>query len=143
MICASRAIGRHRAMADRAGRSRLHHAALENDVTAVQRYLAAGDDPDATDAQGFRPLHFAAQQQSVEAARALLEADASVDAKNQHGNTPLWVAVFNSRGDGRLITLLREHGANPYAANAHGNTPVSLARRIANYPVAAFFADLA
>jgi ankyrin repeat protein len=128
---------------DRAERSRLHYAAAENDVAAVQRCLAAGDDPDAADTLGFRPLHLAAQQESVDAARALVRAGASVDAVNQYGNTALWVAVFNFSGDGRLITLLRRYGADPCVANAHGNSPVSLARRIANYPVAALFADLA
>jgi ankyrin repeat protein len=129
-------------MVDRGGRSDLHHAAMGNDVAAIERHLAAGDDPNGADAQKFRPLHFAAQEQAVEAAKALLEAGADVDAVNEYGNTPLFVAVFNCRGDGRLINLLREHGADPHAANASGHTPVGLARRIANYPVAAFFEDL-
>jgi ankyrin repeat protein len=130
-------------MTDRSGRSGLHYAALENDVTAIERHLAAGDSPNSADKrEGSCPLHFAAQQQAVEAAKALLDGGADVNAANRHGNTPLFVAVFNCRGDGRLITLLREHGADPYATNAAGQTPVGLARLIANYPVAEFFEDL-
>ena len=130
-------------MVDRSGRSGLHYAAMENDVAAIERHLAAGDDPNRADTrEGFRPLHFAAQEQAVEAAKALLEAGADVDSPNRHGNTPLLVAVLHCRGDGRLITLLREHGADPHATNATGKTPVGLARLIANYPVAAFFEDL-
>ncbi|GAA0817210.1 ankyrin repeat domain-containing protein [Spirilliplanes yamanashiensis] len=120
----------------------MHYVALENDAEAVRRLLAAGADPDAEDMHRFRPLHMAAQQNAAEAALALLEAGADVDAANRHGNTALFVAVFNCRGDGRLITLLREHGADPFARNAHGQTPVGLARLIANHPVAAFFDDL-
>jgi hypothetical protein len=52
------------------------------------------------------------------------------------------VAVFNSRGDGDLIMLLRDRGADPFHANERGKTPVGLARLIANHDVARFFADL-
>jgi hypothetical protein len=55
---------------------------------------------------------------------------------------PLWTAVFNSHGDGTLIRLLRDRGADPRAENSRGQSPLGLARLIANYPVAAFFADL-
>jgi ankyrin repeat protein len=67
---------------------------------------------------------------------------ARVDPVNRHGNTPLWDAVFNSKGRGELIELLRAAGADPRYANAAGQTPLSLARLIANYEVAQFFSDL-
>jgi ankyrin repeat protein len=54
----------------------------------------------------------------------------------------LFVAVFNSRGRGDLIALLREHGADPTAPNHSGQTPLGLARLIDNFDVAQFFADL-
>jgi uncharacterized protein len=120
----------------------LHYAAVENDSVAVRRHLEDGADPNAEDAHRFRPLHLAAQQNSAEAALALLEAGAEVDAVNRYGNTALFIAVFNSRGDGRMIRLLRDHGASPFVTNSHGQTPVGLARLIANYPVAAFFEDV-
>jgi ankyrin repeat protein len=127
---------------DRAGRSPLHYAALDNDVELARSALADGVDPNGADRDGFRPLHFAAQQGAAEVARLLLDAGADVDPANAYGNTPLFVAVFNSRGDGSLIGLLRARGANPFAANRHGQTPIGLSRLIANYPVAQSFADL-
>jgi hypothetical protein len=51
-------------------------------------------------------------------------------------------AVFESRGRGDVIELLRANGADPRKGNAHGQTPVGLARLIANFDVARFFADL-
>ena len=128
-------------MIDRMGRSRLHYAAAANDLRLVRSELDGGADPNAADSDGFRPLHFAAQQSAAEAAELLLNAGAEVDATNRHGNTPLFVAVFNSKGDGAAIRLLRVHGADPSAVNAAGQSPVGLARVIANYPVAQFFAD--
>ncbi len=76
------------------------------------------------------------------AAALLLDRGAEVDKPDRFGNTPLWVAVFNSRGDGDLIMLLRDRGADPFHANERGKTPVGLARLIANHDVARFFADL-
>lgn len=127
---------------DHAGRSLLHHAALTNDVHATETLLAAGEDPALADRQGFTPLHLAAQENSVEVADLLLQHHAPVDQANRFGNTPLFTAVFNSQGRGDLIGLLRHWGADPHQANNAGTTPLALARKIANYNVARFFADL-
>lgn len=128
---------------NRAERSPLHIAAMEDDVPTIETLLSSGDSPDRQDEQGFTPLHFAAQQNSLSAAAALLRAGATVDVENAFGNTALFVAVFNSHGRGELIGLLRSHGANPLHRNASGQTPVGLARLIANYDVAQFFKDIA
>jgi ankyrin repeat protein len=127
---------------DQAGRMPLHSAALENDIVRVNELLAHGADPNSADADDFTPLHFASQQGALEAARILLNNGAAVDPTNVHGNTPLWMAVFSSKGKGELIQLLRSKGADPFHRNRAGKTPVGLARQIANYDVARFFADL-
>jgi ankyrin repeat protein len=129
-------------MADQGGRTPCHYSALAGDALLLREQIAEGIPFDAPDKHGFRPLHLAAQQRQLAAAQVLLDAGAEVDSQNAFGNTPLSVAVFNSRGDGDLIRLLRERGADPLVANASGQTPVGLARLIANYPVADFFADL-
>jgi ankyrin repeat protein len=128
---------------DAGGQTELHDAALTNDVRAADARLAAGDDPNASDLEGFTPLHFAAQEGAVEVARLLLGHGADVDCTNAYGNTPLFTAVFNSRGDGSVIELLRARGADPLRENLSCQTPVGLARLIANSDVARLFADLA
>jgi ankyrin repeat protein len=105
-------------------------------------YNSAQTDPNARDLHGFTPLHLAAQQWAVDAARELLQGGANVDAKNVYGNTPLFVAVFNSRGRGELISLLRDNGADARIANESGQSPVGLARLIGNYDVARYFDDV-
>lgn len=127
---------------DRMGRTELHYAANEGDFAKVEALIAAGSSVTLPDDNGWTPLHFAAQANSLSIAKVLLAAGASVDPPDSHGNTPLGRAVFSSRGDGDLITLLRLHGANPYQMNAHGQSPLGLARLIANYPVSQFFNDL-
>lgn len=128
---------------DRMGRTPLHYAALEGDAARVRYLLASGLAADAPDDNAWTPLHFAAQSNAADATLALLKAGAPVDARDAHGNTPLSTAVFSSRGSGKVIGLLRAHGADPYAKNNHGVSPISLARRISNFDVRQFFQDLA
>ena len=127
---------------DRLGRTDLHYAANENEIEKAHDLIAAGARVDLPDDSGWTPLHFAAQSQSLPIAEALLAAGAPVDALDSDGNTPLSRAVFESRGRGELITLLRRHGADPKRENFHGVSPLSLARNIGNYDVAQFFRDL-
>lgn len=127
---------------DKGGRIPLHYAAAANDADAVSKLISDGADPNASDRKGWTPLHFAALQRAVAAAEVLLAAGAQVDAVDSYGNTPLSTAVFNSRGDGELIQLLRHHGADPWYPNNSRQTPVGTARMIANYDIAQFFADL-
>lgn len=127
---------------DKSGRTPLHYAALEDRASDVRALVAQNENPNAQDLEGFTPLHFAAQEGALAAAAALLEGGAQADTENAYGNTPLLVAVFNSRGRGHLIELLRAHGADPRHANKAGQTPIGLAHLIANFDVARFFNDL-
>ena len=127
---------------DRLGRTELHYAACDGDVTKATKLIAAGARVDVVDDNGWTPLHFAAQSQSAPIAEALLAAGAPVDPPDSYGNTPLSTAVFNSRGKGELIELLRRNGADPVRENLHGISPLKLARTIGNYDVAQFFRDL-
>jgi len=120
----------------------LHYAASEKAADTAQQLVTAGADPNATDDEGWTPLHFAAQSNSAELIRLLLQAGAVIDPRDSFGNTPLFKAVFNSRGDGNVIALLRAHGADPHASNARGISPLKLARTIANFDVRQFFCDL-
>jgi ankyrin repeat protein len=115
---------------------------MQNDLRQLEDLTRKGANPNAGDRLGFTPLHLAAQEWAVDAARFLLDHDANVDPTNTYGNTPLFVAVFNSRGRGEMIELLRQHGADPAKANGSGQTPVGLARLIGNYDVRRFFADV-
>jgi uncharacterized protein len=123
-------------------RTDLHYAAADADVLRVRDLLVQGLDPRAADSSGWTPLHFAAKSHNAAIISLLLDAGAEVDARDEHGNTPLSNAVFESRGRGDCIELLRSRGADPTSANLHGVSPMELARTIANFEVARWFADL-
>lgn len=124
---------------NRLGRTALHYAALERNLPETQRLLTAGYNPSAKDDDGFSPLHFAAQSNCIAVSEALLSAGAEINATDCHGNTPLFRAVFNSGGEGGLITLLLSAGADPHLENSHGISPFELARTITNYDLVKFF----
>jgi uncharacterized protein len=127
---------------DRYGRTALHYAAAENNAVRAQELIEGKVDVNARDYNEWTALHFAAQSNSFEVAKLLIEAGAEVDSSDSFGNTPLSTAVFNYKGSGGLITLLREKKADPYRENHHGQSPLGLARLIANYDVAKYFDDL-
>jgi ankyrin repeat protein len=126
---------------DRAGRSALHYAIVDKKSDEAARLIRAGADINRQDKKGWTPLHFAAQEQTLEIARLLLEAGARVDEKDSNGNTPLSNAVYCYSGNGELIRLLREWGADPCLKNNHGVSPLDLARSIGNTNVAQCFDD--
>ena len=127
---------------DRYGRTALHYAAADNNSVDALELISRRIDVNARDQNDWTALHFAAQSNSFEVARLLVEAGAEVDPVDSLGNTPLSTAVFNYRGNGELIMLLREKNADPYVENRHGQSPLALARLIANYDVAKLFDDL-
>jgi ankyrin repeat protein len=127
---------------DEYGRTPLHYACNDGNTALCAELLAAGASPSPRDDNGWVPLHFAAQAQSASVTSLLLNAGAETDLRDGNGNTPLWRATMSSRGRGEVIALLRAAGADPYAKNITGNSPISVARSIANFPVAQFFSDL-
>jgi len=127
---------------DRYGRTALHYAAAENNAVSAQELIAAKVDVNVRDDNEWTALHFAAQSNAFEVAKLLVEAGAEVDSCNSFGNTPLSTAVFNYKGSGELITLLRDRNADPYREDHHGQSPLGLARLIANIDVGKYFDDL-
>jgi ankyrin repeat protein len=128
---------------DRDGRSRLHYAALQNDIDSALAALESGAEIGLPDHHGMTPLHFAAQENSVDVLTLLLERGAPVDPADHNGNTPLSNAVFSSRGRGDSIRKLLAHGADARRSNRYGQSPIGLAKSIGNYDVIQFFGDVA
>jgi len=111
------------------GRTWLHQAAVEGEVSAARATLAAGADVNAevrsnerhSAAWGNRPLHYAVREGHVDVARLLIRRGADVNAANDRGVTALHRAA---QVGGPVLSLLLDHGADVDAADAQGRTPL-------------------
>ncbi len=124
------AIIEDRPPADVMGRVPLHYAALFGDLHRAESLLSQGTDVHVQDHDGQTPLHYAAQGNAASVAAVLLSHGAVVDSRDHDGNTPLWNAAMRTRGQGPVVALLLEHGADPLLANDQGRTPDELAQAL-------------
>lgn len=122
-----------------------------NRSQAVHAFAVAGDtkmlammiDQDKTlvnsqDEKGVTPLFKAVSNDHFEAAKYLLDkgADVNIKASDLNNVTPLIAAAFCGVS-GRVITLLLEHGADPYVRDnlpGSNRTPLEWAQYLINHP---------
>lgn len=98
--------------------SRLHRAAFDGDLEALNHCLAAGDDPNWCDSMGEPPLFGAAGWGHADLCQALLAAGARHDLVCVHGTTALhWAA----RGGVATVRLLLAAGVNVTPASRHSS----------------------
>ncbi len=124
---------------DSKGRSLIFHSIINNDIKLAQFLLDRDADINLHDNIGWTPLHYAVQDNNLELTYLLITNGAMIDAVDLHGNSILGRAVYAYRGDGRIIQMLLEKGANENSPNNYGISPASLANAIANYDVSKFF----
>jgi uncharacterized protein len=92
------------------GTSALHWAVYRNDVSLVDRLLAAGANANAQNDYGSTPLSEAAVVGNLAVIKKLLAAGAKVDAANADGQTALMIVARSSNLE--AAKLLLDHGAN-------------------------------
>ncbi|MQY22290.1 ankyrin repeat domain-containing protein [Nocardia macrotermitis] len=98
---------------DEYGRSALHYAALDGDLTDVERLLAS-EEVNFPDSAGWTPLHFAASRGRPDVVERLLDAGADIDALTERGMPAIyWAAVAPTGDPVQTIRILRARGADP------------------------------
>lgn len=93
-------------------RTALVLATLHKNDELLEWLIEQGANVNHQDRNGDSALHFAGQEKNEEAAKLLLKADADLNVTDRYGNPPLWRAVFNSKGDLRIIKRYVEAGAS-------------------------------
>ena len=109
-------------------------AALEGNLTQLERAITRGEDVNTTDDKGDTPLHLAAEHGHDDVARYLVEYGAAIDATNAKGVTPLHRA--SGMGDYVTAQLLIERNASIRASTDFGDTPLHLAAEMRNFEMA-------
>jgi ankyrin repeat protein len=105
-------------------------AVARNDLAAARAALAAGADPQASDAQGIPAVVHAAARGQTPLARALIDAGADVNVKGPYSPTPLVAAIDN--GDVALVTVLLAAGARADLMDSRGILPLTASTRQSN-----------
>ena len=104
-------------------RGGLQEALRAHDVSAVQRLLKQGVDPNAADGRRDTPLHVAAMLgHGEELVDLLIGHGAQVNATNHQGWTPLHRVL-----DKKVAEVLLDHGADINARDKDGLTPLHIA----------------
>lgn len=116
-------------------------AVLEDDEETFMKILDKHDLSviNFQDSAGFTALHYAVQNNKYAFVEKLLNAGADFELQDKYGNTALIRAVSSFRGDGRIIELLLENGADRNKKNNYGISAIEHARNVANYDIAQFF----
>lgn len=109
----------------------LHDLCSGEDLEAIRRLLALGEDPNVRNPSGQTPLHCAALHNRSEVIRALHAAGADLEAKDGFGDTPIHYAI-TFRGN-RSLDLLIELGANIAAQTSNNETAMMLAAKRGNF----------
>jgi len=104
------------------GKTWLHLAAADGNVTRVEWLLAKGSRLEARDANGDTPLHLAALLGRDEVISLLIDKGADVNTHDCNGTTPLYAAGM--RADPSTLELLIAHGADVNAPSESGQTPL-------------------
>ena len=112
------------------GENLLHQAIANGWELIAEHLISHGIDVNHQTETGSTPLHFAAERQNEIIARLALAAGARLDTADRHGNQPLWTAVFNARGDYRVVSLFMANGADPLHKNRYGKSPRDFASQI-------------
>lgn len=102
-------------------------AIRDHDLAAVRGFLAAGGDPNATDAEGEILLNKAVLHGSPEIMEALLAAGADPDQPGRNGLSPLTIAALAGRQ--AMLERLMEANATEPAARVAGYAPGSASGR--------------
>lgn len=100
-------------------------AAHDGRSTLLQEFLAAGMNPDVSNAEGATPLLAAAAQGQGEAVKLLLAQGAAVTRAGPDGTSPLVAAVRS--GDERSVNALLAAGADPAIPSPGGESCLTIA----------------
>lgn len=101
----------------------------------VDRFLAAGVDVNATDAEGRTPLFTAIATQQWDLMRTLLGRSADPRGVDNHGRTALMAAALH--GKHAVVADLLERGADARVVDEHGHSALHYAVVARHHPVIA------
>ena len=114
-------------------RTSLIYASLYDKPKIAKWLIDNKADINFQDKLGKSALHYACQEQHFETTKLLVDNNADIELKDKNGNTPLMDAIFNSKGNYEIVSLLIKSGASIDSENNYEMTPKLLAESIMGF----------
>ncbi|MDE0331907.1 MAG: SUMF1/EgtB/PvdO family nonheme iron enzyme [Nitrospinae bacterium] len=114
-------------------------AASAGDVSALEKALAAGADPNARGGRSWTPLMYVANKGYTLLVPPLLEAGANPNLRAADGATALFIAALH--GHSEIIAALMKAGADPSIKGPRGRTALAVALKKGVSPAVLAFRD--
>lgn len=114
-------------------RTSLIWASIYNNTELLNWLIDEGANINHQDRTGVSALHFTCKEQNYDSAVILVNKKSNLELKDDNGNTPLFDAIFNSKGDYKVVDLIIKSGANLDNLNNHEMTPRLLAQSMAGF----------
>ena len=112
------------------GRNLLQEAIAHRQEAYALFLISKGIDVNHKDDNGATPLHYTAVYKLPIVAESILKHNGNPNLLDKHGNSPLWTAVFNARGEYKMVEILMNFNAEINIKNLYGKSPLDFASQI-------------
>ena len=119
-----------RSISDSFGYSPIHVAISKDFPEIAKLLIEANFNTNLQDSKGQTALHYCAFYNNLIIAELLLSSGARLDIPDNYGNQSLWTAVFNDKGFGRRIEMIKlflKYGADKNHKNNVQLSPIEIA----------------
>ncbi|KAI7897020.1 ankyrin repeat-containing domain protein [Mucor mucedo] len=113
---------------DTQGKTSLHRACIDGNLTKVQHLLMTGANTNATDTLEWTPLHCAARYGHLEITKLLIDHGADINSLGQGASTVLHIAC--QYGHEAIVQYLVQMGADVHATDAQDQTPYAVSHSV-------------
>ncbi|MGB1037743.1 MAG: ankyrin repeat domain-containing protein, partial [Bacteroidia bacterium] len=114
-------------LADKNGKTLLHHAVDAKNADLVSYLLKNGASPNVKDGNEKSALAYAAYSGNVDAVKTMLERGGKIEFSDRNGNTVLHNAILS--GNREIVRMLAMKGANFKVKNYDGKNAKKLAKK--------------
>lgn len=112
------------------GQNLLHEAVIANNLIIGEMLISSRINVNHQDKKGQTPLHYAALNKSITLAESILKNGGKLSISDNYGNEPLWTAVFNAKGEYKMVELFVKYGADINYKNNSKRSPYDFATQI-------------